>query len=432
MSEPNRIRVKMGTAPHSNKQALIMNAFFIPGLIEMWVASGSKFGKTLAASTAMCLAFPLREQSLSRWVAPIYTQSKIGYKYCKRILPPEPYVKPNESNLSLSMPSIDSQIQFFHGQHPESLEGEAVVHYVLDECAKMKEGVYESVKTTTTVTRGPILGISTPKGKNNWFYKKCMEAKEEMIRAKHEGRRPTKIFIHAPTWTNPNVSMDIINDAKKTMPDRLWRQYFEADFISDGSVFNNIHNCFTTEFLDLQDQFNWLADGHEAMSVVVGVDWARNVDYTVFIACDPKTRRIVGVQRIRGVGYPSQIGRLKNFTSKFQNCQTIFHDKTGVGVALDDMLAQTELPYRGITFTNASKNEMIVKLMLSFEEESFGVPHISHLVNELSDLEVKTTLTGLPTYSAPDGSSDDIVMAIALAHAAMLEHSEREYGIIQF
>ena len=163
MSE--RIRVKIGTPPHSDKQKLIMNAFFIPGLIEMWVACGSKFGKTFAASSAISLAFPLKQQALWRWVAPIYTQSKIGFKYCKRMLPPEPYVRPNESNLSLSIPAIDSQIQFFHGQHPESLEGEATAGNILDECAKMKEGVYESAKTTTTVTRGPIIGISTPKGK---------------------------------------------------------------------------------------------------------------------------------------------------------------------------------------------------------------------------------------------------------------------------
>ena len=70
--------------------------------------------------------------------------------------------------------------------------------------------------------------------------------------------------------------------------------------------------------------------------------------------------------------------------------------------------------------------------MLSFEQESIRIPQINHLVNELTDIEVKSTLTGLPTYAAPDGSTDDMVMALALGHAAMLEHSERNYGIIEF
>jgi hypothetical protein len=138
------------------------------------------------------------------------------------------------------------------------------------------------------------------------------------------------------------------------------------------------------------------------------------------------------MQRIRGASYPSQIQRLKAFCEKFQSVHTVWHDKTGVGVALDDMLSQSELPYRGVTFSNASKNELMVKLMLGFEQETFGIPQINAIVNELTDIEVKTTLTGLPTYSAPDGAHDDIVMSMALAHAAMLEHTDRDYGILEF
>jgi len=348
------------------------------------------------------------------------------------MLPPEPHVKANESYLTLSMPYIDSQIQFFHGQNAESIEGEASAGNILDEAAKLKEDVYNSVKTTTTVTRGPIVMLSTPKGKSNWFYKKCMEAKEEMIRAKFEGRRPTKIFIHAPSWTNPAVSMEVVEDARRTMPFRLYQQYYEAVFLSSGEVFTNVQNCFITDYIEANDQFLWTAEGIDKLSVVIGVDWARNVDYTVFIAMDPKTRRVVAYWRMRGLGYPTQIKRLKTYANKFGSVETIWHDKTGVGVALDDMLAETELPYRGITFTNASKNEMMVKLMLAFEQGDIGIPQIEQMINELNDIEVKTTLTGLPTYAASDGSHDDTVMSLALAYSAMLQHSEREYGIIEF
>lgn len=430
--QEQRIRIEMNTPPHSDKQNLIMNAFFIPGLIEMWVACGSKFGKSISASTALCLAFPLKRQALWRWIAPVYSQSRIGYKYCKKILPPEPYTRLNESNLSISMPLIDSQIQFFHGQHPETLEGEATHGNILDEAAKMKEGVYESVKTTTTVTRGPIVGISTPKGKNNWFYRRCMEAKEEMLRARHENRRPTKIFIHAPTMVNPYVSMDIINDAKRTMPERLWRQYFLAEFVSDGACFSNVSSCFTSDYIETGENFHWYSDVTIDQDVVVGVDWARNIDCTVFTAIAPKDRRLKGIWRMKGLSYPKQILRLKTFCSKFKSANTIWHDKTGVGVALDDMLGETELPFRGITFTNSSKNEMMVRLMLAFETQGIGIPNIDKLVNELNDIEVKTTATGLPTYSAPDGSTDDIVMSLALSYSAMLQHVDRDFSILEF
>lgn len=409
-----------------------MNAFFIPDLLEMWVACGSKFGKTWAASSAMSLAVPLEKQALFRWIAPIYSQSRIGFSYIKRMLPGEPFVKANESSLSLYFRDNDSLIQCFHGQDPESLEGEATRGNILDEASKMREEVYASVKTTVGVTAGPIIGISTPRGKNNWFYRKCMEAKEEMLRAQREGRRPRKIFIHAPSWTNPAVSMDVINDAKRTMPLRLWRQYYEADFVTDGSVFSGLDHCWKTDYIDHTDQFLWVHPEADKMAVVMGVDWARNVDFSVFTASCIKTRQIVGIWRMRGVAYPQQIRKLKTFTERFASVETVWHDKTGVGVALDDMLAGTDLPFHGIVFSNASKNELMVKLMLSFEEASYGMPQIAALVTEFNDIEVKTTATGLPTYSAPAGATDDIVMAVALSHAAMLQHSDRDYGIIEF
>lgn len=410
-----------------------MQAFFIPGLIEMWVACGTKFGKTLSGSIAMCSAVPLNPQTLFRWVAPINEQSKIGFKYCKRMLPnDESLVKSNEAMLSIKFIPIDSTIQFFHGQYPETLEGEAVSGTILDEAAKMKEQVYASSKTTTTVTRGPIVGISTPRGKNNWFYRKCMEAKEEMMRAKHEGRMPTKIFIHAPSTANPTVSLEIIEDARRSLPDRLFRQYYLADFVADGSIFTNLHENYTTDYIEVNDQFQWFDDRPENRTVVIGADWARSGDYTVFIATDIKDRKVVGIWRMQKIPYPVQVDRLKAFSKRFKDVETVWHDKTGVGVALDDMLHRIELPFHGLTFSNASKNDLMAKAMVGFESKLYGIPHIDKLASELSDIEVGTTSLGLPTYAAPSGSHDDLVMALVLSHAAMLQHVERDFSIMEF
>jgi hypothetical protein len=257
-----------------------------------------------------------------------------------------------------------------------------------------------------------------------------MEAKEEMIRAKHEGRRPTKIFIHAPSWTNPHVSMEVINDAKKTIPHRLWQQYYAAEFVTDGSCFTGFDRCWITDFMEYRDDFLWVHEDAEKVDVCIGVDWARNVDFSVFTATCPKSRRVLAIHRMRGIAYPTQIQRLKAFAKNFASVETIWHDKTGVGVALDDLLGQTEMPFRGITFTNASKNEMMVKLMVAFEERAVGIPQINVLANELNDLEIKTSLTGLPTYSAPDGATDDMVMSLALSHSAMLQYVDRDFSII--
>jgi len=109
--------------PHGRKQALIMQAFLHPGLEEIWVANGTKWGKSISAATGLVTAAISKPNSIMRWVAPIYSQSKIGMSYCRKILPPEPYVNINLSGMEAKITGNHSRIQFYHAQNPVSLEG---------------------------------------------------------------------------------------------------------------------------------------------------------------------------------------------------------------------------------------------------------------------------------------------------------------------
>ena len=89
MSEPRIIQINP-PKPHSVKQNLIMSAFMIPGITEIYVCCGTKFGKSLSATAGLCNGIMSKQGALWRWVAPIYEQTKIGFNYCKDMLPPEP------------------------------------------------------------------------------------------------------------------------------------------------------------------------------------------------------------------------------------------------------------------------------------------------------------------------------------------------------
>jgi len=412
--------------PHCSKQALIMQAFMHPGIEEIWVACGTKFGKTIAAAAAISSAVIQKPRSTFRWCAPIYTQAKIGLNYCRQILPPPPHVAINNSGLEIKIPAIDSLVQFYHTQNPVSLEGYGISGYVMDEAAKMKEDVYQSAKTTVTVTRGTMLFISTPYGKN-WFYRKCCEASEEMARARHEGRLPKKIFITAPTSANPFVPREAIVSAKASLSGRSYRQYFEAAFEDDGSVFTGYRQCAYTHELDIYgDEQFWLGEGARDSEVVVGADWAKTMDYCVFIAIDIQTRRVVGFQRFHKQPYTEAIRRLIKFTRKFKSTAAVYHDKTGVGMAIDDQLAFTDLNYVGITFTNASKSEMVNRLITAFEQQSLHIPTWPTLLSELEAFEVTASQIGLLRYGAAGGGHDDAVCSLMLAHSALMDYAERQ------
>jgi len=414
---------------HCTKQAVIMQAMMMSNIQEIWVACGTKFGKSISASVAISSGLVTNPGTYLRWVAPIYEQATIGFNYCKRLLPADA-IKANEREPSIKMKGgHDGRIRFFHGQDPYSLEGEAVDGYVLDEAAKMKKQVYISANTTMTQRGIKSLILSTPLG-SNWFKDGCDEAKDEMALAKRQGRMPRKLFIAGRTQDNPHVPRESIEFARKTFGDRMFRQYYLAEFLSDGSVFENLLECYYTEKIETPEEFRWKSGDVSEFEVVCGVDWARQVDFTVFTAIDIKTRRVVALWRMQKIPYTSQIQALKRFCSMFKQVTIVLHDKTGVGVALDDLLYDTDLPYKGVTFNNSNKNDMVTNFALSTESKSIGLPYIDALDTELREFEVKHSSLGLPTYSAPSGGHDDIVMSILLAHSALDFASQSEYRII--
>lgn len=414
---------------HSVQQQAIMDAFMSHGLLEIWGACGTKFGKSLAASGGFCGRMAIKPETLGRWIAPIYSQSKIGFKYCKRILPGEPIIEVNKSEPSISYTGREAKMEFRSGKNPEDLEGEGTEVNVLDEAAKMSQQVYDSVKTTTTLTRGLVAPFSTPRGKN-WFFRKCMEAKDLMLWQMKKGLPVTHIFITAPTSANPMVKQAAIDEARRALPWRLFQQYYLAEFVDDGDVFVGFRRClFGTELaFDGEMQF-WLADDADEASVVVGADWAKTNDRTVFYAIDIKTRRCMGFMRFYKTPYTEAIRRLSVFCKKFHEVIIAKHDKTGLGTVIDDYLAQTELPYEGVTFTNLAKADLVAKLITGVETEDTYLPNWVDLIDEFDAYEVATTAHGSMSYGAAPGKHDDIVTAAMLAYSALLQYGDRDFTV---
>jgi len=393
-------------------------------LIEIWVACGTKFGKTFGASAGMGIRSMTIHNGLLRWVAPIYAQTKIGFKYGRKILPPEPYTKVDNHDLSLTVKGLDTRWEFKSGKYPEDLEGEGVHGYVLDECAKMQEQVYDSAKTTTAVTRGPIMAISTPRGRN-WFYTKCMDAKEEMEWSIKKGIAPQKLYVTAPSIDNPMVSAAAVEDARKSMPERLFRQYYMAEFVDDGTVFTGFRKCLEGPNMTFPgDHYQWFDPDYSGEIVVLGADWAKTHDYTVFTAFGIESKKLVGFQRFHKTPYTEAIRRLVIFSKKFDDVIIARHDKTGLGGVIDDQLSYTDLPYEGVTFTNSSKSEMVAMLITSIEHGSIRLPMWEDMIAELDAYEVAVTAIGNMTYSAPSGKHDDIVSSLLLSHSALVQYSD--------
>lgn len=419
--------------PHSPKQSLIMNCASIPDLKEIWVACGVKFGKTLSGVGSYVALFPRLRDGVIRHVAPIYSQSLIGMRYAQKMLPPD-LIAPSLSGkprIKWRDKRRSSMVEYWHGQDPEALEGEGTTFNLLDEASKMKRQVYDSTLTTITQTRGLICLTSTPRGKN-WFYAGCMQAKAEMEWCLKHGKNPTKIFITAPTSANRYISPEVIENNKRNLVDRLFQQYYLAEFVDDGEVFPFFRDAITGPPLLFQyDSQLWFhSEASEMDQVVMGADWGREDDYTVFTAWSAHSKMLVGFMRFRGVDYITAIKNLIWFADHYGNVMTIRHDKTGLGNVMDDALASTELPYEGVVFTNKSKSAMINSLMLAFQRHDIKLPDWPAMTEELESFEVSVNEIGTMKYSAPSGFHDDIVCSMILGWSAVEEFAPTSLEVI--
>ena len=417
-------------SPHSKSQKQIMETFITPSLREVCVACGTKYGKTYGGSTALSIGMWVRKNKVWRWIAPIYSQSKIGMRYAQKALPTKSFESKGGAPPIIQVKNTKSYVEYWHAKHPLSLEGEAVSGgNIFDEFAKMPEEVDVSARTTTTQTRAPSLYLSTPLGKNH-FYIKCQNAKDRMEWCIKRGKPLTHIFIAAKTEDNRFVPRETIEEAREELPERLFRMYYEAEFIDDYAVFTGFKDCVDdSDPIDKTQhgrQF-WLDDNPQDRKVVIGADWGKVSDYTVFGAIDyeKKPKRLCGFQKFNRLAYTDAVKELYHFAKNFKHVGLLEHDMTGVGQAVDDMIAQVNLPSQGVTFTNKLKSDMVNQLILAFQKKELSLPNWPDMVRELDAFEVTTTSVGNFRYAAPEGSGihDDIVCMLLLAWSAALEYS---------
>jgi Terminase large subunit, T4likevirus-type, N-terminal len=437
--------------PYADWQRTMMNA---PLRLMVFVL-GTKCGKTLGGATRISRASflcPPEQAGLFRIIAPTYALSGITFRYLERMFPercnrPEGFseaeyaraaavydaMKPERSTSKLWMrwPHNGALIKCVHAQDPETtIEGERVHGGLLDEASKMPEQTYASHLSTTSQTGGWTVITTTPRGKN-WVYKLYMEIEEHMRWAAKTGRPLEMFCARARTVDNPTADVAAIEQARRTLPDRLFRQLYEAEFVDDGAVFVGIRElCEGNPIVTGEREF-WIAEGASEREVILAGDWARVQDYTVITAWDPsvKPARMVGFLRFQGMNYRTMIKQAYEFGKHFKEVLLLRHDKTGVGDVIDELLSQLPWPIEGITFTNESKAHMVNLFTVAAQHKKMRLPYWETMLQEMDNFEVTTNELGRMKFSAPSGLHDDIVCSMILGWSAVEEMSPGAFEV---
>lgn len=191
------------------------------------VAAGRRCGKSrLSAVTLLIEALNCPEGSHVMYVAPTLGQARtIIWDLLHEL--GRPVIKSSHvNNLEISL--INGRKILIRGaDNPDSLRGVSLTYLVLDECAFVKEDVWQKIlRAALSDKKGRALFISTPSGRN-WFYdiyKLGLSDEDEEWKA-----------WHFTTQDNETIDPKEIEAAKRTLSSFAFKQEYLSSFDNAGA-----------------------------------------------------------------------------------------------------------------------------------------------------------------------------------------------------
>lgn len=364
------------------------------------VCTGRRFGKTL------CLAAELLDRGGCErggdygWVAPTYNVADRGIEAFRTIA--EGFVRvagraPSRVEFTGSAGPV--RVWFLSADNPDNIRGYGFQGLVIDEAASVPKDVWQYVlRPTISQTLGWAVFVSTPKGRN-WFH-------DLHTRGLDPFETDYASFVF-PSNASPYFPQSEWDDARRTLPEDVFRQEYMAEFLEDSAgVFRNVDACLlTTESTKIT----------KVRDVVIGCDVAKHTDFTVLIAMDAETGRCIAMDRFNHLDWPIQRERILGFVSQYRG--RLILDATGVGDPIYDDLKRVYADVEPFKLSQGSKVELIQRLVVAVEQRRVSWPAAwADVTNEMKRYEYVISPSGGISYGAPSGYHDDCVIALALAN----------------
>lgn len=195
------------------------------------VVAGRRFGKTHLCRGLMIREAARKPKQRIWYIAPSFRMAKqIMWRDLVAVIPKSWLArKPNETELTLFLRN-GTEISCKGADNPDSLRGVGLDFVVLDEYQDMRPEVWEEcIRPTLASTNGRAVFIGTPKS-FNLLYDAYIKGQDETL--------PMWESWQFPTITSPFIPAYEIDQARKDMDPRTFRQEFEASFESvSGRVY---------------------------------------------------------------------------------------------------------------------------------------------------------------------------------------------------
>lgn len=393
---------------------------------------GRRYGKSTMGAV-IALDYATRGMKVA-WIAPTYKNSRPLWRTVEHFTYPlvrSKHAHLNRSEHTAVFPTTRGFLGVYSGDNEHSIRGESFHLVIIDEAARCRDTLWsEAVMPTLADFGGRAMLISTPAGRN-WLWEEYLRGQPYAIDRHPDGRYnvikkqpeglnldPHYVCFHAPTTANPSPNIQqAARLAKERITERRYWQEWLAMFLPEGGgVFRNVERCAI-------GQPQGRVDGH---SYIIGADWARSAsataDFSCFAVFDATERRMVYLDRFKGVEFAHQIMRLKALAERYGPEVRIIPETNAMGGPLVEQLQREGMSVIPFTMNNASKQDAVDMLIMALEQEHVVLLDHPVLKDELMSFEAITSASGIRRYTAPSNKHDDTVVATMLAHYGMAKH----------
>lgn len=361
------------------------------------VNSSRQFGKSYMLKQIL-LYYAINEpNSKNLFVSMSYQQSGKIYSEIIKMVEGTPLIKRKNTQEKSLILMNGSEIYVRSYQKCDYIRGISANTLIIDEAAFVREDDFNAIlrPTLATIGRRGIL-FSTPRGKN-FFYRMATN------------RSSNYHYYYATYRDNPFANRGEIEDARKTLPDKIFRSEYEAEFIDGGmSVFYNVEKCIR----------NGLLPSGEAC--YAGIDVGRQDDFTVLTIM--AGNKVVYQEQWNQETWASIVSRITDALGKY-NVRAVWVETNGIGDVFFELLynacrdLRLRVQVNPWTTTNISKANIVERLIEDFATENILIPNNADLLNQLGNFECEySPKSKAVIYSGKMNGKDDRVLSLAICN----------------
>jgi len=396
--------------PHSAQRNVIDN--FADSKHKFGVVVTSRqWGKSLLAQNLMLYWLLGNSNQKGCWIAPVYNQCRKVFQELTNAAN-QIISKSNKAELTIEFIN-GSTLTFLSSERSDSIRGFSFNYVVIDEASFVSENaVNEAIFPTLSAIGKKCLIISTPKGKN-WFYSTYLKGVDEAN---------DYISFRGYTTDNPFIDQSFIEEQRKSLPDSIFKQEYEAQFTDAGSdVFTNVDNVC---------MLNGWTEPKYGEKYFAGADFGLSNDYSVLTIVS-ESGRVVFIDRVNGTSYQEIANRFTGALKRYKITAGLA-EVNGPGQPVVELI-RNEIPkLREFYTSNESKTQGIRTLIYDIQEGVLELPSkdfFPHLYNELNAYSYKIKETGTVSFNAPNGYHDDCIMSLMLANESRTKSVVKKSGL---